>query len=412
MRRGFLPGGQARQPVGHNPAGPGDLIEPGVAARRERAESFSQRPEVGRREDTSRPPRNSVKSINGSVPDSLGELVRTLWDDGVRSRDRWHMWRRSPLNQMELADALDYFALPGMPDVKDLILPHFHERLPLIGLNYTPSAGAYLHHFPGGWTDPLRFCRGHVWNQDGECLANPLPKFFNANEPGGRWVDGSPYDITVKLDGHMIIGFDYDGKYILKTRGSFDHESAQIAKGYINTGTYDLPGTVVWELIHTGTRVKIDYPAHMQGLHLIAYRSADGTDVPLGNLPPIARKINTRYIPNATNLDRSRLEQIPLEPHGIASGIPCEGYVVRFHDEANTRIKYKYGQALQPSSGLAGGEDRIVPRYSAGLHSGRPLEMDSGHRQSTKPHGDQSGQSSEDRSDPEVYDWLDYERSG
>ena len=60
-------------------------------------------------------------------------------------------------------------------------------------------------------------------------IARPLPKFFNLIEYQGTIPDGVP-NIYEKLDGSLIILFDYQGQWEVASRGSFASEQAQMAQ--------------------------------------------------------------------------------------------------------------------------------------------------------------------------------------
>src|SRR5262249_6888484 len=155
----------------------------------------------------------------------VGALVSAGVDDGAG----WQTWRREPANERFMEQCLSYERADGMPSVTSLVKPFFHPTLPLIGLNYTQVAHNTLHAFENGWTEPMRLCRGIVFDRWCRLVAFPFPKFFNFGEQSETCnLPDEAFLATVKQDGHLGIIFEYDGQIICTTRGCFVSGSAAI----------------------------------------------------------------------------------------------------------------------------------------------------------------------------------------
>jgi hypothetical protein len=269
----------------------------------------------------------------------LSALVVDLVTDGVLSREEFHDWKRG--KEDRLRQYFDYHQREGMPDVTQIVAPHFHAELPLIGLNYTPAAGISLHHYDGGWSPALRCCRGIVFDHLGNVVGRPWQKFQNYGERGGD-LPLEPHEVTVKLDGHLLIIFRYGDYIVAKTRGDFDSGSAQIGKRLVkDSGLADrwhdigLHGvTVLCELIHPETKVTVDYGAR-RSLTLIGLLDHDtGSDLPIRELRKAGDALGLETVAEV-KLTRDELLSIPEQ-----SGNNAEGYVVRGPDGHRCKLKF------------------------------------------------------------------------
>jgi RNA ligase len=277
------------------------------------------------------------------LKDGLEALTATLVKAEVRSREQWHEWKRG--NEDVLAQLLDYRQLEGMPDVKQIIVPHFHKNLPLIGFNYTPAAGVSLHHYQDGWSDTLKLCRGITFDFSGRLVAKPFPKFFNFGEIGGDWGDGSP-EVTVKEDGHLLIVFRYEDKVLCKTRGEFHSPTAILGEGMIredliphwrNLDLNDV--TALCELIHPETKVGVDYGDRRALILIGLYDNVSGQDLNIVELREAADALGLELV------QERRMSRDDLIAVVNGGGNNAEGFVARWPD--GHRVKFKYAQYME-----------------------------------------------------------------
>lgn len=271
----------------------------------------------------------------------LATLIKEIDRAGITSREQWHEWKRGQTDL--LCKLLDYQKQEGMPDVTQVMVPHFHRDLPLIGLNYTPAAGISLHHYRQGWSSSLRACRGSTFARDGSLVARGFPKFQNFGEIGGSWPGGDDDpEVTIKEDGHLIIVFRYKDKVIAKTRGEFHSPTAILANEMIRADLVphwmemdfkDI--TVLCELIHPETKVQVDYGDRQAMILIGLYDNATGIDLPIDELRKAADAFGLECV-RQVDMNREDLMQVI---HG--GGNNAEGFVARWPD--GYRVKFKYG---------------------------------------------------------------------
>jgi RNA ligase len=103
-----------------------------------------------------------------------------------------------------------------------------HPSLPLTIWNYTPKV-----QYEGLWDDITLMCRGLVTDNSGKIWARPFMKFFNLEE--NRHTPTDNFEIFEKLDGSLIIGFWYNGEFVLASRGSFTSDHALKAKEILDS---------------------------------------------------------------------------------------------------------------------------------------------------------------------------------
>jgi hypothetical protein len=270
-------------------------------------------------------------------------LIKTIVKAGIESREQWHEWKRS--NADLLTQLLDYRHREGMPEVTQIVVPHFHPELQLIGLNYTPAAGISLHHYQDGWSDTLRQCRGVTYDRQARLVAKPFPKFFNFGEIGGEWGKG-PYEVTAKEDGHLVIVFRHGDHVIAKTRGEFNSKTAILANEAIKADLaphwleMDLSDvTVLCELIHPETRVGVDYGDRRALIMIGMYDHVSGADLGIDELRKAADALGLEAVREV----KMTREQLVGVVNG--GGNNAEGFVARWQD--GHRVKFKYGSYMQ-----------------------------------------------------------------
>lgn len=135
------------------------------------------------------------------------------------------------------------------------------------------------------WTPVTLIARGLIINLDtGDIEAAPLEKFFNFGEPIADGIVASPFpgpfDVLVKMDGSLGIGYRNDNTLSWATRGSFESPQAVIARmlwrnkyaqhDHLFFGKWNHL-TPLAEIIHEETRVVVRYP--YEDLVLIAARN-------------------------------------------------------------------------------------------------------------------------------------------
>lgn len=107
-----------------------------------------------------------------------------------------------------------------------------------------PSLDIYLYNYTRKctyekmWNEVTLLCRGLVLDKNKNIVALPLRKFFNYEEYGTEIIEnelrGKKYHVYDKVDGSCGILVEYEGNYMIATRGSFESEQAIWATKLLN----------------------------------------------------------------------------------------------------------------------------------------------------------------------------------
>ena len=193
-----------------------------------------------------------------------------------------------------------------------------HPTLPIYILNYSNKCM-----FENKWPYEACVCRGLVVDTMGNVISRPIPKFFNLgqtgpyifrNDQGNMDVRDEAFDarflletagfyhrpltITRKLDGWAGISWNYEDKWGVASRGSFDSPGALYAtekfqKFVKYTAVEFIPKntTLFFEIISKETRVVVPY--NFEGLVLItAIDNETGKEMTYDALEILYKEIN------------------------------------------------------------------------------------------------------------------------
>ena len=274
---------------------------------------------------------------------NLGEFVRQLSRDGVTDGKTFSVWARENEEAMEVV--FDYKRLDGMPSIRSLVRPFFHPTLPLVGLNYTQSAHNTLYEFASGWTEPLRLCRGIIFDCNGNLVALPFPKFFNYGEHAEtRELPNEPFEATTKHDGHLGIIFEYKGKIYVTTRGDFEsrtsvlatHMLREYARKYVWEDKFPEDVTLLVEVIHPETKVYLDYDGKRGFVLIGAFNRATLEDYDNEKLHNFSQLLG---IPLVERWMSQELEDLVglMQDRSVDDQ---EGFVVRFRSGLRMKLKF------------------------------------------------------------------------
>ena len=309
--------------------------------------------------------------------ENLSVLVQQIERGGVFGKPDWTAWRKE--NVALIDEALDYHRQDGMPESGVLVKPFFHPRLPLIGLNYTPVAHNTLHLFgERGWTWPLRLCRGIVFERSGRLVALPFPKFFNYGEhPETTREPFGPFEATVKHDGHLGIVFEYDGQWLITTRGTFGYRTAKLGQAMLEASA-ELKDWMDWldpnvnplvEIIHPETKVHLKY--RKARLILIgANNRATYADANHLELRALGRLMGLEVTKRWTG---TKLVELQKHIHDLTVR-NREGFVVRMAD--GRRIKFKFKSYLSLMIGAKLSPHYIMNRMMNGSYEKLMADLD------------------------------------
>jgi RNA ligase len=215
-----------------------------------------------------------------------------------------------------------------------LLYKQTHPTLPLTIWNYTPNT-----QYSNLWDDITTQCRGLVTDNDGNVVARPFKKFFNIEED--KHTPTTEFEVHEKMDGSLGILFNYEGEWILSTRGSFTSE--QSVKGRKLLEKYDYNKlhpdyTYLFEIIYSENRIVCRYDfedlillgmIHTKSGYEVNIHSDNSDDIRFKNLlNNIGINIVKRYdgIKDYTSL-KSLVDN------------NAEGFVVRFSNGDRMKIK-------------------------------------------------------------------------
>lgn len=204
------------------------------------------------------------------------------------------------------------------------------------------------------WDEITLRARGLVVNSKGVVVATPFPKFFNIEQLSQERIDTlrtKDFAVFEKLDGCLGIGFTYNSKFIIASRGSFTSEQSQFAmkawneKLKHNTIEPDPECTYIFEIIYKEGRIVINYD--FEDIVLLG-ATKNGKEVDYDDLmstftiksdcTPI--RLVKRY--DGINDFESLREQFPEKNDGKS-----EGFIVKFSNKEfgmNYRVKLKYSE--------------------------------------------------------------------
>lgn len=115
---------------------------------------------------------------------------------------------------------------------KKLIHRQVHPTLPLSIYKYSQECV-----FSRSWDEITLNMRGIVLDNEGNVIANCMPKFFNFEELEslGISLPNEDYVVTKKMDGSLIEVFRYKGKIIVSSAGSFSSPQSIAAENMLKT---------------------------------------------------------------------------------------------------------------------------------------------------------------------------------
>ena len=156
------------------------------------------------------------------------------------------------------------------------LIKQVHPTLPLTIWNYSQTT-----QYEKKWDEITLMSRGLVTeNVTGKIVARPFKKFFNIEE-GMHNVGTGEFEVFEKMDGSLGILFNYEGKWVFASRGSFTSDQAIkfkeiFDKKYITT--LDDSFTYMFEIIYPENRIVVDYEGLEDIVMLGKIRTNCGTE--------------------------------------------------------------------------------------------------------------------------------------
>ncbi|MEV4127127.1 RNA ligase [Nocardia sp. NPDC049707] len=242
-----------------------------------------------------------------------------------------------------------------------------HPNYPYRILNYTDQA-----QYDRVWNEATLQCRGLIIDQNGTVLARPFRKFFNDSEHQGENLPpldlDAPVEVTDKLDGSLGIGYPTPYGMAIATRGSFTSEQAVWATEFyrynyapVFTPRPDL--TYLCEIIFPRNRIVVNY-GWSDLVLLGGIRTETGEFIPARDLDWPGGKV--------------RQFQYATLREALAAPVRdnAEGFVIRFLDGSDLRVKTKLAEYVRLHHIVTGLSERVVWEHAAAGRSLRELVSD------------------------------------
>ena len=215
--------------------------------------------------------------------------------------------------------------------------------------------------FKKNWDDVTKSNRGHVYDTEGNLVANPFDKIFNLNEVEetkeeliSTRLENEEYEICEKYNGHLSIVFYHEDILYNNTKGSWNHPfipyDRQILNKYFSKLDKNLSPfnhaniqewkekTFLFEILGDHDKHLMYYDYEKIGLKnsavLLGVKDKYGLDEPIGNLEYYA---NFLQCPYTKPLDIKIPEDRTLSDLFKDKG--TEGYIIRFANGDRVKVK-------------------------------------------------------------------------
>lgn len=218
-------------------------------------------------------------------------------------------------------DILDRYVAEGW------LISQVHPTLPLTIYNYSQATQYEAH-----WDEVTLSCRGLVFDDAGNQVSYPFKKFFNIEE--NKHVSTEHFEIYEKVDGSLITVFNYNGEWVVSSRGSFTSDQAIAAQKLfnqlMNLDRIDKRATYLFELIAPWNRIVVDYGEREELILLGArakYFEASHLD-----LYEVAKMLGCNLIRKFDFEDYKEIQKL--------NWANTEGFIVRFSNGDRCKIKF------------------------------------------------------------------------
>ena len=222
-----------------------------------------------------------------------------------------------------------------------LVVKQDHPSLPISIYNYSRTC-----QYESKWDDITINCRGLVLDKDGEVVAKPFPKFFNYEELEGlkfreSKIPNETFDVFEKMDGSLGIVFNYEGEWIMATRGSFTSEQAIRGMEMLKKLPYEQlieNCTYLFEIIYNENRIVVDYDYEDLVLLAIIDR-VDGYELDLYNVHLEGICIAAIYANAGFRVVKRYNGITDFKQLKETISNDAEGYVIKFKSGMRMKIK-------------------------------------------------------------------------
>lgn len=207
------------------------------------------------------------------------------------------------------------------------LISQTHPTLPLTIYNYSQAT-----QYEAKWDEVTLSCRGLVFDDEGNQVSYPFKKFFNIEE--NKHTPANDFEIYEKVDGSLITVFNYNGEWVVSSRGSFTSDQAiaaqKLFKQLMNLDRIDKAATYLFELIAPWNRIVVDYGEREELILLGArakYFEASHLD-----LYELSKMLGCNLIRKFDFDDYKEIQKLNWEN--------SEGFIVRFSNGDRCKIKF------------------------------------------------------------------------
>ena len=221
---------------------------------------------------------------------------------------------------------------------KGLVVKNDHPTLPISIYNYSRTC-----QYENAWDEVTRDCRGLILDNEGNVVAKGFPKFFNMEEHKPEEIPNEPFEVFEKMDGSLGILFNYNGEWILATKGSFISDQAVKGMELLKKYRYDrlLKGyTYLFEIIYPENRIVCQYD--YEDLILLAViDNHDGYELKIHDDGIHLEGIRFRNLYNNLGFKMVKKYDGINDYNTLKSLISNdrEGYVIRFQNGFRMKVK-------------------------------------------------------------------------
>jgi len=213
-----------------------------------------------------------------------------------------------------------------------------HPTFPISIYNYSRAT-----QYEGRWDEITKQCRGLILDNEGNVVAKGFPKFFNMEEHKPEEIPNESFEVFEKLDGSLGILFNYNGEWILATKGSFTSDQAVKGMEILQKYKYNrlIPGfTYLFEIIYFQNMVVCQYD--FEDLILLAViDNRDGYELKIHDdtIHLEGNRFRNLYL----NLGFKMVKKYDgIDDYKTLKGLignNQEGYVIRFKNGFRMKIK-------------------------------------------------------------------------
>ena len=217
-------------------------------------------------------------------------------------------------------DTLDKYVEEGW------LISQVHPTLPLTIYNYSQAT-----QYEAKWDEVTLSCRGLVFDDNGNQVSYPFKKFFNIEE--NKHTPTNDFEIYEKVDGSLITVFNYNGEWVVSSRGSFTSDQAIAAQKLFNRFKVDMldpNSTYLFELIAPWNRIVVDY-GDVEELILLGIKSKD-YECNHAELVAVSKYLGCKVTQLFHFEDYTEIQKLNWANN--------EGFIVRFSNGDRCKIKF------------------------------------------------------------------------